>query len=47
MTYLIMLILDVISNFFQVIDDILRSDDKNNDGFLNFIEFSEAEKHFF
>ena len=42
-----MLILDVISNIFQVIDDILRSDDKNNDGFLNFIEFSEAEKHFF
>ena len=30
----------------QVIDEILQSDDKNNDGLLDYIEFSEADRHF-
>ncbi|XP_063692416.1 multiple coagulation factor deficiency protein 2 homolog [Bolinopsis microptera] len=30
----------------EVIDEILQADDKNNDGLLDYIEFSEAERHF-
>jgi len=30
----------------EVIDEILQADDKNNDGLLDYIEFSQAERHF-
>ncbi|KAL5271924.1 hypothetical protein ACHWQZ_G000200 [Mnemiopsis leidyi] len=30
----------------EVIDEIMRSDDKNNDGLLDYVEFSEADRHF-
>ena len=36
----------ILSPSVQVIDEILQADDKNNDGLLDYIEFSQAERHF-
>ena len=44
--YIVVNVLSVLREIPQVIDEILQSDDKNNDGLLDYIEFSEADRHF-